>query len=99
MEKILQSENSTHRRLFYQLPNFLFVLFQKSVQSSPQQSKRPGHRVGGGAGGMGGGGYLWKMSCLRPAPPTRSYIMPDGRKNNASKKKGEENTQYYLSTL
>merc|ERR1711902_450596 len=26
------------------------------------------------------GGYLWRMSCLRPAPPTRAYINQEGKK-------------------
>ena len=46
-------------------------------------------------------GYLWKMSCLRPAPPTRSYLSQPGETGGSSggnrgsgnKKKG---VMYYL---
>eukprot|EP00094_Tigriopus_californicus_P003230 TCALIF_03108-PA protein Name:"Similar to Arhgef7 Rho guanine nucleotide exchange factor 7 (Rattus norvegicus)" AED:0.18 eAED:0.18 QI:108/0.9/0.90/1/0.5/0.63/11/48/567 len=59
--------------------------FGGSQQQSPaSQSKRP-HNVGGK-------GYMWKMSCLRPAPPTRSYIAPDGKRT--VKKKANADTTY-----
>nr|XP_040581499.1 rho guanine nucleotide exchange factor 7-like isoform X1 [Lepeophtheirus salmonis] len=30
--------------------------------------------------------YLWKMSCLRPSPPTRYYLTPEGKKMTIKKK-------------
>ena len=37
---------------------------QKNVVASPAVQKR----------NQSGSGYTWKMSCLRPAPPTRHYL-------------------------
>ena len=38
-------------------------------------------------------GYLWKMSCLRPAPPTRSFIDPDKKKKKDPDTTYEEDMQ------
>ncbi len=61
---------------------FLFAFPQ--AMSSP--ALRP-HNVGGK-------GYLWKMSCLRPAPPTRSFIGVDDKK-----KKGSSNYLHFPNQI
>ena len=68
-----------------------FLIFQKSVPLSPGSQKRTiNHsQIGNDKG------YLWKMSCLRPAPPTRSYLSQPGdtaggaKRSSGSTKKGK----------
>ena len=68
-----------------------FLIFQKSVPLSPGSQKRTiSHsQIGNDKG------YLWKMSCLRPAPPTRSYLSHPGdnaggaKRSSGSTKKGK----------
>ena len=76
--------------------NYIFVWYlQKSVPLSPGSQKRQiNHsQIGNDKG------YLWKMSCLRPAPPTRSYLSQPGdttggaKRSSGSTKKG---TIYHL---
>lgn len=63
---------------------------QKSVPLSPGTQKRSVNHTQVG----NDKGYLWKMSCLRPAPPTRSYISHPGdtaagaNRSSGNKKKG-----------
>ena len=65
----------------------VFPLFlQKLPPSSPGQKRYNNSGYMGGGGGAGKG-YVWKMSCLRPAPPTRCLSTHDNR-GSVSKKKG-----------
>merc|ERR1711915_390747 len=42
---------------------------------------------------MGGGkGYVWKMSCLRPAPPTRCFSATGDNRGSVAKKKDPDTT-------
>ena len=47
-------------------------------------------------------GYLWKMSCLRPAPPTRSFLSQPGdttsgaNRISGNKKKGRHLLYMYI---
>ena len=67
---------------------------QKSVPVSPGSQKRPINHAQMGSNK----GYLWKMSCLRPAPPTRSYLSQPGEaigssagnRGSGNKKKGRK---------
>jgi hypothetical protein len=53
--------------------NRLNSTLQKNTTASPAVQKRnPGATAPGSAGP--GSGSVWKMSCLRPAPPTRHYL-------------------------
>jgi len=54
----------------------------KSVPLSPGSQKRSiNHsQIGNDKG------YLWKMSCLRPAPPTRSYLSQPGDPTGGAKR-------------
>ena len=71
----------------------MFTFLQKSVPLSPGSQKRSiNHsQIGNDKG------YLWKMSCLRPAPPTRSYLSQPGdptggaKRSSGSTKKGKVN--------
>merc|ERR1719510_2453380 len=64
----------------------------KSVPLSPGSQKRTlAHtQIGNDKG------YLWKMSCLRPAPPTRSYLSQPGdtggNRSSGNKKKDSDLT-------
>jgi len=65
----------------------------------PPPHKLPPSSPGGGQkrynnnmGGSGGKGYLWKMSCLRPAPPTRCFTSPHDARGSVAKKKDPDTT-------
>jgi len=69
---------------------------QKLPPSSPGQ-KRYNNVAGGGgyigsSGVAGGKGYVWKMSCLRPAPPTRSFSTTHDNRGSVAKKKDPDTT-------
>jgi len=62
----------------------------KLPPSSPGQKRYNNSGYMGGGGGAGKG-YVWKMSCLRPAPPTRCISAHDNR-GSVSKKKDPDTT-------
>jgi len=63
----------------------------KAGASSPAVSRSP--RSGLASRGHGQGVQGWKMGCLRPAPPTRSFI-PQHDKRNTLRRKEVETSSY-----
>jgi len=63
----------------------------KAGTSSPAVSRSP--RSGLASRGVGHGVQGWKMGCLRPAPPTRSFI-PQLDKRNTLRRKEVETSSY-----
>ncbi|XP_023336754.1 rho guanine nucleotide exchange factor 7 isoform X2 [Eurytemora carolleeae] len=61
-----------------------------SVSSSPAVSRSP--RTGLASRGQGQGVQGWKMTCLRPAPPARSFFQAD--KRNTLRRKEVEQSSY-----
>jgi hypothetical protein len=57
---------------------------------SPASSRSP--RLGLASRGQGQGVQGWKMTCLRPAPPTRSFFQAD--KRNTLRRKEVEQSSY-----
>ena len=55
-----------------------------TTSMSPASSRSP--RSGLASRGQGQGVQGWKMNCLRPAPPTRSFFQAD--KRNTLRRKG-----------
>jgi len=61
-----------------------------SINSSPAVSRSP--RTGLASRGQGQGVQGWKMTCLRPAPPARSFFQAD--KRNTLRRKEVEQSSY-----
>lgn len=61
-----------------------------SMNSSPAVSRSP--RTGLASRGQGQGVQGWKMTCLRPAPPARSFFQAD--KRNTLRRKEVEQSSY-----
>lgn len=62
----------------------------KTAAHSPLVSRSP--RTGLASRGQGHGVQGWKMNCLRPAPPTRSFFQAD--KRNTLRRKEVEQSSY-----
>merc|ERR1711862_1070792 len=60
-----------------------------AATASPALSRSP--RTGLASRGQGQGVQGWKMTCLRPAPPTRSFFQADKR-NTLSRKEVEQSS-------
>ena len=83
---------------YLEINNDVFYFLQKSVPLSPGSQKRSiNHsQIGNDKG------YLWKMSCLRPAPPTRSYLSQPGdptggaKRSSGSTKKGNVKRLFFV---
>jgi len=61
-----------------------------TASASPALSRSP--RTGLASRGQGQGVQGWKMTCLRPAPPTRSFFQAD--KRNTLRRKEVEQSSY-----
>merc|ERR1712098_139514 len=61
-----------------------------TATASPALSRSP--RTGLASRGQGQGVQGWKMTCLRPAPPTRSFFQAD--KRNTLRRKEVEQSSY-----
>jgi len=61
------------------------------LAASPAPSRTP--RTGLASRGQGQGIQGWKMTCLRPAPPTRSFFQ-QGEKRNTLRRKEVEQSSY-----
>jgi len=61
-----------------------------AATASPAISRSP--RTGLASRGQGQGVQGWKMTCLRPAPPTRSFFQAD--KRNTLRRKEVEQSSY-----
>ena len=61
-----------------------------TTSMSPGVSRSP--RTGLASRGQGQGVQGWKMNCLRPAPPTRSFFQAD--KRNTLRRKGNKTVKF-----
>lgn len=61
-----------------------------TTSMSPGVSRSP--RTGLASRGQGQGVQGWKMNCLRPAPPTRSFFQAD--KRNTLRRKGNKAVKF-----